>query len=200
MFENINKEGFNPQEGNQFSKLPAGGYVCVIKEVFATKDAKGRDKMNVEFDICEGEYKGYYEQMKKQFNTERRGVYSFYPEYQGDISNELNRFAGAVEATNEGFKSKVIFEKGGEKKFVNKGVGFIIGEEKYTNNAGEDKTTMKVFFARSVKSIREGNFKVPEPRDRRVSIPTATTATSNPFISEPPASNPFIEETDSLSF
>lgn len=41
----------------EFSSLPAGCYVCVIKQVSQTQSKNGRDQMAILFDISEGEHK-----------------------------------------------------------------------------------------------------------------------------------------------
>ena len=45
--------------------LPAGGYVCRIMKAEETKSGTGKEMLKVAFDICDGEYTGYF---MDQFN------------------------------------------------------------------------------------------------------------------------------------
>ena len=63
----------------------------------------------------------------------------------------------SLEASNEGFKWNW-----DEKKLVGLKCGAIFGEEEYEKIDGTVGTTTKIKFIRTIKSIEDGNFKIPE--------------------------------------
>ena len=97
-----------------YPMLPAGAYVCGIKNV--NIDGQEPDQQLVlRLDIIEGEYAGYY---TKRYDQESRNLNSRYPaKYKGDLAiqipneantkrshhewdlNTFNRAIGAIEAT-----------------------------------------------------------------------------------------------------
>ena len=44
------------QAAKEFNRMPAGGYVCIIKKV---EDHPDKEYLTVEVDVAEGEYKNY---------------------------------------------------------------------------------------------------------------------------------------------
>ena len=46
----------------EFDRLPPGGYVCEMKCVV---DMPAKEYLKIEYDIAEGSYKGYYQELYK---------------------------------------------------------------------------------------------------------------------------------------
>ena len=53
------------KEAGQGQQLPAGGYVCKITNV---EDVPEKEYLYVEFDIAEGEHKGYFKELEERAN------------------------------------------------------------------------------------------------------------------------------------
>ena len=66
-------------------------------------------------------------------------------------------------------------------------IGIILGEEEYRAKDGSVKTRLSVVNTRSVQSIREGDFKVPELRKLKA---PASSGFSDGFASEPSTFSP----------
>ena len=146
---------------SDFTRLPAGGYVCRIVKVenHEEEETKGKPYLEVVYDIAEGEYRDYYSDewgVNNEWAHRNRHYYSkaAFGMFKGflkaiDESNGTN----FEEAAEEGFD---------ERKLVGLNVGYLIGYDEYigTNGAVNSKPTVR--GSRPVATIREGRFKVPE--------------------------------------
>ena len=63
----------NVQEAGEFDRLPAGSYVCVIRDV---EDFPQKEYLKVTYDIAAGKYAGYYDKTK---DKDADFVFSFKP-------------------------------------------------------------------------------------------------------------------------
>lgn len=144
------------EEAKPFEQLPAGGYICQILRV---KDEPKKEYLTVEFDIAEGEHKDYFVDAcaGRDFWT-GRFIKSYKPKARPFFKGMLK----AVEESNPNFKADSFSD---EKELIGKRVGLTIGHEKYWNSKGEQKTRLYVDQVRSVKSIKENDFKVPADRE-----------------------------------
>ena len=144
---------------NTYEKLEVGGYICKIKGVEVLEKNYGH-LMKVFFDICEGNKKGFYERQYKQrkerdSNAKWSGVYN-----QTVMSVNLNyfkTFMAAIEKSNDGY-----CWDWDENKLIGKKFGGIFAEEEYLNSQNEIKKIIKCRFIRSVETIRNGDFTVPD--------------------------------------
>ena len=144
------------EEAKPFEQLPAGGYICQILRV---KDEPKKEYLTVEFDIAEGEHKDYFVDAcaGRDFWT-GRFIKSYKPKARPFFKGMLK----AVEESNPNFKADSFSD---EKELIGKRVGLTIGHEKYWNSKGEQKTRLYVDQVRSVKSIKENDFKIPADRE-----------------------------------
>ena len=143
----------------EFARPTAGGYICQIIDVEdVPMNAQGKgDYLRIEYDIADGEFKGYY---KEQFN--RWGGNwnaSFIRSYKEKALGMLKHFTNCVEQSNVGYEWDW-----NEKGLVGKVVGLVLGEEEYKNNAGEIKTKLVVSHVKTIEDIINGNFKIPAPK------------------------------------
>ena len=141
------------QAAKEFSRLPAGGYVCVIKKV--EDNAKG-EYLYIEVEIAEGEWKNY------AIDTQERAGFwplKFYRNYGGKSLKFFKAFIEAVEETNNRFRWEW-----DEQKLVNKGVGIVFQEQEYENKDGKVRTKLVPYSFTTATKIREGDFTVPGPR------------------------------------
>lgn len=166
--KNINKKLELAQEYTEFEKPKAGGYVCIITGV---EDVPDREYLKVYYDIADGEFKGYYTDLKKRMGWD---MPYFFKSYKDTAMSFFKGFVTSIEETNKGFK----WDGETESMFIKKGVGLVFGEELYTNSKGESKKRLVVDSVHSANAIRNGDFKIPEIKDsRKIGVPDS----ANPF-------------------
>ena len=142
---------------NGYSRLPAGGYIVEIKDV---KDVPEKEYLCIEFDICQGDYKGKYQ---KEYDEDTRkdkkwpNAATLYRSYSDKAVSMFKGFITAVEKSNSGYKWDWK-----ESSLKNKLLGVIIGDEEYLNSNGQKRTRNRVVSVRSVSAIKSGDFTVPE--------------------------------------
>ena len=136
--------------------LPANGYVAVIT---AVEDVESREYLRFTYDIAEGDFKGFFE------TDDRVYTHQFVRSYTEKSSGFMKRFLECVEGSNADFK----LEGWGNDPddLIGKLVGIIVQREDYTNKSGEDRARMNVEGFASATDIRNGRFKLPEPKDSR---------------------------------
>lgn len=164
-------EGYEQAEAftGEFETLEPGGYICKILKVQAEEKDYGT-LLRIGFDIVEGEHEGYYRKrfdQKKQYDKTAKWPGMYYQTAKQDNLRYFKGFMTSLEASNPGFKWNW-----DEKKLVGKLFGGIFGEEEYEKTDGSIGTIVKCRFVRSVDSIREGKFKVPEKKRLQNSSPT----------------------------
>lgn len=144
------------------SKLSAGGYVCKVIGVKYTKGEEGKsDFIEIQFEIAEGEYKGFF-QKQYEANTNEDKKYKgrtkiYIPTDDGSEKDGWTKktFAGwtnAFEESNEGY-----LWDWDEKKWKNKLIGIVFGETG-TVISGRDVVYTEARFAVSAEKIRSGNY------------------------------------------
>lgn len=122
----------------------------------------------INFDIAEGENKGFY--MDKYKNSTPRSDSEpikwqgkYYLMLEGDSwEQRFKGFITSIEESNEGFKWNA--EVGDEQTLKGKLFGGLFGEEEYSYN-GEIRTNTKLRYVRSTKTIKDGNYEIPKKRE-----------------------------------
>lgn len=139
---------------SDFKKLPAGGYVGIIKNAEEyTSETTGNKSLKVECDIIEGEYKDYFQNNynsnpnmdKKWDNNSTR--------YLGLAESSLpflKGFLTAVENSNSGYKWNW-----DEKSLIGKKVGLVYQWEEYEKQDGSKGIKAKLNQFRSIDKINE---------------------------------------------
>lgn len=140
----------NVTEATERPKLTAGGYVC---RIISTIDKPDKEYLEMEIDIAEGEFKGYYAGLMEQFNFWGGKLIKSYKESALPF---FKGFTTAVEKSNPNFK----FIEGDEKCLNNKLIGIVFREEEYQKQNGDIVVNVKVDEVRSVDKIRKGDFKI----------------------------------------
>lgn len=141
----------NVKEAEEFERLPAGGYICVITGV---EDFPDREYLKVEFDVLEGDYQSYFTRLAAGLNF---WAGSFIRSYKPKAQPFFKGFLTAVKESNPGF----VFNND-ENNLLSKTVGLTIGDEEYIGQDGKTKKRYYVEATRSVDAIRKGEFKVPD--------------------------------------
>ena len=150
-----NYEEVKPSTGD-FARPAAGGYICKIVDVedipLDAKTKKG-DYLKIEYDIADGEFKGYY---KDAYDRTGDWWARFIRSYKEKALGMFKTFTNAVEASNKGYEWDW-----NEAGLRGKYIGLVIGEEEYLGSDGEVKTRLYVQNVKSIEDIKNGNFKIP---------------------------------------
>lgn len=163
-------------------KLPAGGYVAVITDV---EDVPTKEYLNIVYDIAEGEHKGHY---GDDFGKSHPYMHQFVRSYKESAESFFRAFLDALEVSNRGKFDMVKWqERSDEREFVGLEVGIVVQNELYTNTKGEDKERLQVVKVLPAQDIRNGQFKLPDVKDRRdgAGSPGGTAAPSDGYDDVP---------------
>jgi hypothetical protein len=157
------------------SMLPAGGYVAIITDV---DDVESGEYLLFTYDIAEGGQKGFFE------TDDRVYTHQFKRWYTEKSTGFMKKFLECVEGSNPDFK----LEGWGNDPNDMKGklVGIIVQREDYTNRSGEDRARMNVEGFATADDIRNGRFKLPEPKDNRENRDSQPDAQSGVYDADIP--------------
>ncbi len=144
----------NVQEAGDFTKLPAGAYICKIT---AVEDFSDKEYLKVSYDIAQGEYAGHFEEIRKD-HSDWAWVGAYVKSYKAKALPMFKRFCSAVTASNAGY----VFDgnvNADEKTLVGKQIGLILAEEEYYGNDGNKKT--RLYVAREFPIDKLAEQKIP---------------------------------------
>ena len=169
--------------------LPAGGYICKILNAEETESRHGKPMLKVSFDIDEGEFKGYFRDLFKGWKESSDDPATVKWPFTGTKWVMLYNSEGK---TNRDFKSFcTALEDSGTAVWVNDNfminnlknatLGMIFRREEHEYNNARSWRTVPVGF-RSVKTIEEGNYNVPE--DKPLPEPVLTETDSFQALEE----------------
>lgn len=144
------------EESKPSTMLEPGGYVCRITDV---EDVPSREYLWVVYDVIEGERAGVYAGLPKSDDWKHR----FTRSYKDTARGMFKAFVNRVEESNRGFK----WDGRDERQFVGKEIGLVFQKEQYTKNNGEDGERTVVVGVEAAQDIRNGDFRLPAPQDRR---------------------------------
>lgn len=140
--------------GDDYKRLVPGGYVAKIT---AAEEVEEKEYFRFEFDITEGEYKGYGAAcMERNGFTPLKLIRS----YKGKALGMFKGFVTCMEQSNPG-KFTWDWTAG---CFVGKSVGVVLREEEYRKNDGTVGTRLGVSKTVTPDDIRKGNFRVPDKK------------------------------------
>ena len=141
----------------EFNRPTAGGYCIEILEVqdvpMDAQTGKG-DYLKFEYDICEGEFAGYYTETHAKFGGD--WFATFIRSYKEKAAGMFKHFINCIEESNAGYKWAW-----DEKSLVHKYVGVVLGEEEYRKNNGDIGVKLVVKDTKTYDQILRGDFKVP---------------------------------------
>lgn len=177
----VNWDSIQAPTGERYKQLPAGGYVCKIFSASVDHTMNGNERLNIKFDIQEGEYKNYFtEQFDKRIitnaNASWNGTYRQITE--GEASEKFYKgMITAIENSNPGYKWD--FD---ETTLKGKLFGGVFGFEEWMNNQGKIMKSIKCRFVRSVDEVRKG---IEPPEIKKLSGANqfgSTVQNDEPFI------------------
>lgn len=160
-------------DGNGGPRLMPGGQVCKIvgarTETVNTQNGP-KQKFVLAYDIAEGEFAGYFDAQFKRAKEQDaskakwRGTYDcFILTNEGKTNPFFKGLIACIDKSNEPFQC-VVNGQLNEANFKGKLIGMLFRKEEYMGSDGKKKETVKACAARSVQTIREGNFEIPEPK------------------------------------
>ena len=167
-------------------KLPAGGYVCKISAAqvasYSGRDGRTYDKLEIAFDISEGEYAGFYKadyDARTSENKKWRGMLRL--SIPTDDGSDADLWAkrvfktciDAVEDSNSGYHWD--WNEAGLK---GKTVGCLFRNEEWEYDGNSGWKAMPFRFI-PVNDVRDGKFKVPKDKPLKnktvAPVPAETT-------------------------
>lgn len=189
------------QDGEFPTPTPGGyiGYIVRYEDVERpVKQGGGSEYLRIEWDFAEGEFKLYN---RDTFERAKfwPGYGSFIRSYKDSALPFFKAFKTCLEVSNNGyhFRTDQLDAMRGKK------LGIVLGEEEYYSRDGELKTRLYVAQVRSVKAIRDGDFKVPALKKYKGDPPAPAPASqyAQPYAAQPqpynaPPLNEFAELED----
>ena len=174
--------GFKPERTTARETLPAGGYVAKIMDATVISYDWG-DVLKVDFDVAEGEYKGFFatdyrnntNDDKKWRGTYRINIPNESNQYFDSQRKSFNNFIACLEETNSGFH----FDWD-ESKLKNKGIGVLFRNKEWEYNGSTGWTT-ECCAVTTAKDVREGNFKMPKDKPLKAKAASAGTYSASAF-------------------
>lgn len=152
------------EESAPFSKLPAGGYVIKIVDV---EDMPAKEYLNVIYDIKEGEFSGFY---SDDFGRLNPWAHRFVRSYKESAAGMFKQFLARLEDSNRDFSIAAWQRRSDERDLIGLELGIVLQNEQYTNNQGEDRERLNVVGVYAAQDIRNGDYKLPEPKDKRTQV------------------------------
>lgn len=134
---------------SEHKRLTAGGYVCRITKA---EDVADREYIRLEYDIAEGDLKGYWNDNEENYGWRD----SFIRSYKDSAIRFFKAFTTAIEQSNSAYKWNW-----NEQTLVGKLVGLVLSEEEYEKRDGSIGTRLRVNRVTSIDNIRNGNYTVP---------------------------------------
>ena len=163
-----------------------GGYAAKITKVEDNTDKKC---LYIQWEFADGEFKGCNQEY---FDTFGKWPMLLCRSYKPTALRFFKGFKTAVEMSNRNF----VFNNDPQ-SLVGKYVGVVLGEKEYRADDGSIKTCLYVAETRSGKSIRDGEYKIPDlkkyaPSGNQPSYSAAAPAANDyAYIPDDDASLPF---------
>ena len=161
--------------------LPAGGYICEILKAEETESKTGKPMLKVYFDITAGAFNGYFKDMYNAWKDNSDDPQSVKWPFtgtkwillynnEGKTNRDFKSFCTALEDSGTEVWKNGAFDTNGLKGAL-LGIVFRREETEYHN---ERKWRTMPYGFRSVKTIEDGSFKVPEDKPLPEPILTET--------------------------
>lgn len=154
----------NVKAAGSIETLPAGAYVCEIRQAIEKPNKNGGTHLEISFEVYEGEYKDFFSRDYRSQNREDkfwRGI------LRQNVPNEsspkcetqksfFRTFTDCLEASNPGYHWD--WNEGGLK---GKKIGVVFGEREKQSQKGTIYTVTDATEVISVEDARAGRFKMP---------------------------------------
>lgn len=179
----------------EFSKLPAGGYICKIVGAEFTESKAGNDMLNLNVDIAEGDFAGYFQNSVDRFKSDKWINDAVYRQLVLDSSKNISGFfKGLLEIIEDSNPNFTAYANGGvdNNALVGKLCGFVFADEEYQKQNGDIAVRAVVRIPKNISDIRDGDFTVPPLKKMdpsKIKPKTNSDATKN-FDSPAPFDDP----------
>lgn len=151
--------------------LPAGGYICRILKAEETESRAGRPMIKVAFDIADGEFAGYFRDRFDSWKaaaedpTEVKWPFSgtkwiLLYNNDGETNRDFKSFCTALEESGTEVWKKDMLDAAALKDAK---IGIVFRREEHEYMSTRSWRTVPCGF-RSVKTIQEGTFNVPDDK------------------------------------
>ena len=149
-------------------KIVPGGYIAIIKDAYEIENQNGGKRIEICFDIAEGDFKDYYaDQYRSNPNADKRWrgkVSIFEPRDDGsdDDIKTKRRFKTAIQAiedSNNGYAWNW-----DEKSLKGKKCGVVLQDKEWEFNGNTGWTAVPYSIC-SVEAIRNNTFYMPKPKE-----------------------------------
>ena len=130
----------NVKEAGDFTRPEAGAYICIITKV---EDFSDKEYLKVTYDIAQGEFKGYYSEMRRN-HSDWLWAGAYTKSYKPTAQPMFKRFCSAVSKSNGNYVFDAGVVNSDEKTLVGKKIGIVLQEEEYYGNDGEKKIRLIV--------------------------------------------------------
>lgn len=167
----------NVKEAGESRRPAAGAYICAIRKV---EDVAEKEYLRVSYDIIQGEFKGYYDQLRAE-HPDWASAGSYVKSYKPKALPMFKRFCSAVSKSNGNY----VFDGGSanadERTLVGKQLGLVLREEEYYSNDGEKR--IRLIVDKEFPVDRLNDQKVPPIK--RLPEEADQVASSDSFINVP---------------
>lgn len=164
------------EEAKGFTQLPAGGYVV---RIIGVEDNPQWNMLKITYDIAEGDYAGHF---SDEWGIAHPGAHQFskwYTTQDGKPDGRFRSFLNDLETSNRGrFSVNAWTQHCDERQFIGLEIGAVIQKEMRTKDNGDDVEYMQVFYTTASQDIRNGDYKLPEIRDKRTKVPAPSLSPS----------------------
>jgi len=163
----------------EIEKLPADGYICKITNV---EDYPDKQYLKIEYEIVDGEYKGWGEKTAHNGWWKLNFIRSYKPTARGFFKH----FLSSLEKSNPG-KFNCGMLKDDPNVLRGLFIGLVVGYEEYRNREGVVRERLYVADTIAGQDVRSKNFTVPEFKPLKDQDPTPvfeTVAASAAHTSE----------------
>lgn len=169
----------NVTEAGEYKTLPAGAYICVIRNA---EDIPDKEQLAITYDVAAGEYKGYYDEIRDR-HPDWTYIGRYTKSYKPKALPFFKRFCTAISKSNGNF----VFDGGSvnsdERTLIGKKLGLMFGEEEYYSNSGDLRTRLYVAFEFSADKINEQ--KIPAVKRIKEDAKTEPKKADTGFIDVP---------------
>ncbi|MDR2750998.1 MAG: DUF669 domain-containing protein [Clostridiales bacterium] len=148
-----------------FTPLPAGAYVCAIKEAQEKASKSGRNMLELKLDIAEGPFTGHFESLAKTLATDASWPCVYRQLSDGPSVPHFKGLITAIEESNAGFRWNF-----NESELLGKSLGMVFRREQYTKRDGSIAWITCPCGARSASAVRAGKCPVPDDKPLLVKL------------------------------
>lgn len=156
MIRHIGWNSVTARRNGDFSPIPAGGYLCIVKTSFTSLSKNGNSMLVLSFDIAEGDF------ARKFSNTDFKHAPKFYQliyDSNGNVRSDYKALVEDFAISNSGINpSDSDFD---ERVLVGKKIGVVFGDYEYLNSKGDIRINSQPRKIISVDDLRNGNFIIP---------------------------------------